>query len=157
MQCGTNYGARQYQVLLIEDNLCDIRLVEEAFKESDVPAQLIVARDGDEASTMLFADKNAQSLPDLILMDLNMPRKSGQELLVELKSHPRLRYIPVVVFTSSSADSDVVTAYKHRANSYIVKPIQLADFFELIQRMMHFWLNVVQLPPRPASAHFVTC
>jgi CheY-like chemotaxis protein len=135
-------------ILLVEDNPGDVRLVQEIFREGKIFNRLEVAKDGEEA--MLFlrqqgAFKHA-SRPDLILLDLNLPKKNGSEVLTEIKADDCLRRIPVVILTASQAEEDIARAYNCYANCYLTKPIDLDQFICAIQAIKSFWLSIVQLP-----------
>lgn len=135
-------------VLLIEDSEADVRLTLEAFKEAKVENRLWVAEDGVEAMAYLRNEgphRNAPR-PDLILLDLNLPRKDGRQVLEEIKADGSLRRIPVVVLTTSRAEEDVARAYDLHANCYISKPVDFAQFMRVVQSIEDFWLNVVKLP-----------
>lgn len=136
------------EILLVEDNPGDARLAHEALKESKVHNHLNHVADGVEA--MRFLRRQDQyagvALPDLILLDLNMPRKDGREVLAEVKEDPELRSIPVVVLTTSEAERDLIKSYDLHANAYVVKPIDLDRFIEIVQAIEHFWFSVVKLP-----------
>jgi two-component system, chemotaxis family, response regulator Rcp1 len=139
-------------ILIVEDNPADVRLTREAFAETRLQPTLHVARDGVEALAFLrrqapFDDAPA---PDLILLDLNLPRKDGREVLREIKRDPDLRRTPVVVLTTSHAPADVQQSYALHANCYITKPVDLDRFLELVQRVEQFWLATVTLPTRAA-------
>lgn len=138
------------EVLLIEDNPGDIRLFEEALKISQSNIHLTVVRDGEQAINFFHKEHLLEEtlLPDLILLDLNLPRKSGHEVLEFLKSDPQNRRIPVIVLTSSQAPDDIQEAYKNHANCYIVKPVQLNDFFQVVKTLEQFWFTQAQLPTR---------
>jgi CheY-like chemotaxis protein len=141
-------GNRPIEILLVEDNLGDARLTEEALKEGKVRNNLHHARDGVEAMAFLRREgqyKNAPR-PDLVLLDLNLPRKDGREVLAEMKEHPDLRLIPVVVLTTSEAEQDVVRTYELRANCYITKPVDLEKFITIVRSIEDFWLTIVRLP-----------
>ncbi len=136
-------------ILLIEDNPGDIRLVVESMKESTKPNNLSIVKDGVEAMTYLHHEgvyANAVR-PDIILLDLNLPRKNGKEVLAEIKKDPDLKSIPVIVFTASSAERDVINSYDLHANCYITKPVSLEKFIEVVKSIETFWLTVVKLPP----------
>jgi CheY-like chemotaxis protein len=137
-------SARPVEILLVEDNLADVRLTEEALSEGKVANSLRVAEDGVVAMEML-RDPDAAK-PDLVLLDLNLPRKSGQEVLQEIKADPVLRRIPVVVLTTSSAERDILRSYDLHANCYITKPVDLQQFLQVIKQIDDFWLTVVRLP-----------
>jgi two-component system, chemotaxis family, response regulator Rcp1 len=132
-------------ILLVEDNPADVRLVREAFKTSKLQSVLSVVKDGVEAMDFLhhagsYADAKR---PDLIFLDLNLPRKDGREVLSEIKGDAALKRIPVVVLTTSRADKDILTSYNLNANCYIVKPADLDQFFEVIHSTEQFWLTTV--------------
>lgn len=135
-------------ILMVEDNPGDARLTQEALKESKVYNNLHHVRDGVEAMEFLRKEggyKDAPT-PDLILLDLNLPRKDGREVLAELKAIPRLKHIPVVVLTTSEAEQDIVKSYELHANCYITKPVDLDKFVEIIHGIENFWLSIVKLP-----------
>jgi chemotaxis family two-component system response regulator Rcp1 len=136
------------EILLVEDNPGDVRLTKEVLKEGRIHNRLNVANDGVEALDFLhrrgvYADAKPQ---DLILLDLNLPRMNGQEVLTEIKNDPELKHIPVVVLTTSSAEEDVVCAYDLHANCYITKPVDLNQFVQVVQSIEDFWLTIVRLP-----------
>jgi CheY-like chemotaxis protein len=140
---------RPVEILLVEDNPADVRLTQEVFKEGKVRNQLSVAWDGEEALAMLrregrFADATR---PDIILLDLNLPRKDGRQVLAEIKSDPDLMRIPVVILTTSQAESDLLQSYNLHANCYIVKPVELDHFIDVVRQVEGFWLQIVKLPP----------
>lgn len=141
---------RSCRILLVEDNPGDIRLTQEVFRDSRLDITLQVARDGVEALDLLQAAGHSDDdpLPDLILLDLNLPRKDGREVLSEVKGSPRLRCIPVLVLTTSKADRDVMDCYERHANCYLNKPLDLDAFVSLVQIIEQFWLGTVLLPPR---------
>jgi CheY-like chemotaxis protein len=132
------------QILLVEDNPDDIDLTREALKEAKVLINLTAIEDG--AAALSFLQQPVTVRPDLILLDLNLPKLSGQELLAEIKADPKLRHIPVVVLTTSGAREDIFTAYQRYANAYITKPVDLDQFLKVIQVVEDFWLTVVRLP-----------
>ena len=136
------------EILLVEDNPGDVRLTKEALREAKVRNRLHVAGDGIDALEMLRADGDGRVRPDIILLDLNLPRKDGREVLADLKSDPELRRIPVVVVTSSEAEQDVLRSYDLHANCYITKPVDLEQFLEVVKSIEDFWLTIVKLPPR---------
>lgn len=141
---------RTIEILLVEDNPGDVRLTQEAFAENKICNKLHVAKDGVEAMNFLRKMNGYGDAlrPDLILLDLNMPKKDGREVLAEIKADENLRSIPVVILTSSDADDDVAKAYHMYANCYIRKPIDLNRFIEVIKIIENFWLTIVELPPR---------
>jgi chemotaxis family two-component system response regulator Rcp1 len=141
------------QVLLIEDSPGDVRLTQEAFKAHKVHISLHVARDGQEAMEfLLFQGKHANApRPDLILLDLNLPRKDGREVLREIKASPSLMSIPVVVLTTSASEADILRSYQLHANCFITKPVGLERFLEVVHSIDNFWLSVVNLPVEPPA------
>jgi chemotaxis family two-component system response regulator Rcp1 len=139
---------RTAEVLLVEDNEADIRLTREVLSDGRLMNRLNVARDGEEAMTFLRKEAPYEDAtrPDLILLDLNLPRKDGREVLAEIKSDPELMRIPVVILTTSRAEADIVQTYGLHANCYIVKPVDLGQFISVIRAIEDFWLKVVRLP-----------
>jgi len=135
-------------ILLVEDNPGDVRLVVEAFREGGAAVRLTTARDGEEALAVLRRQgaHAAAPRPALILLDLNLPRMGGRELLAEIKADPALRPMPVVVLTSSRQDQDVLACYDLGANCYITKPADLDQFIEVVRSIVNFWLTVARLP-----------
>lgn len=142
-------ATRAIEILIVEDNPGDVRLTQEALKEGKVWNTLTVAADGVEAIELLR--RNGESghwRPDLILLDLNLPKKDGREVLAEIKGDSSLRGIPVVILTTSKAEEDVLKSYQLHANCYITKPVDLQQFVDVVQSIEDFWLCVVKLPPR---------
>lgn len=139
---------RPAQVLLIEDNHGDVLLTRRAFKESKIANELAVAMSGEQALAYLKQEGEYESkvMPDLILLDLNLPQMSGQDVLKAVKGDPMLRHIPVVVLSSSGADQDVIKSYNLHANGYVIKPISLEKFHEVVQKLEAFWFTLVVLP-----------
>lgn len=140
--------ASPIEILLIEDNPGDARLTAEALRNTKISNKLVVVEDGIEALAYLRreGDYAKVSRPDLILLDLNLPRMDGRELLAVIKADPALRRIPVVVMTSSRAEEDVCRSYDLHANCYITKPLDLPQFIQVVQSIESFWLTVVRLP-----------
>jgi chemotaxis family two-component system response regulator Rcp1 len=141
------------QVLLVEDNPGDVRLTKEALKEGKLLNQLTVVGDGVEALSLLrkegiYADAPQ---PELILLDLNLPKKDGREVLAEIKADPNLRRIPVVVLTTSSSEEDILKIYDLHANCYITKPVDLEQFMGVVKSIEDFWVSVVKLPSHEAA------
>jgi len=136
------------KILLVEDNPGDVRLTQEALKESKMLNELFVAEDGVEALEFLKREGKYTDAPhpDLILLDLNLPKKDGRELLEDIKSDEKLRRIPVVVLTTSKAQEDIYRMYEQHANCYITKPIDLDQFIEVVKSIDNFWLTIVKLP-----------
>jgi CheY-like chemotaxis protein len=138
------------EILLVEDNPGDARLAAEAWKEGGVPGRLHVVPDGVEAIRFLRKLDGYASMPrpDLMLLDLNLPRKDGREVLAEIKADPDLRRIPVVVLTTSQAEPDIIRSYDLHANCFVAKPVDLDSFISVIKSVADFWGRVVKLPPR---------
>ena len=141
--------ARPINILLVEDNPGDARLTIEALRDAKVRNELNVARDGVEAMAMLRREDGYADAPrpDLILLDLNLPRKDGRQVLAEIKSDENLRRIPVAVLTTSQAEQDILASYDLHANCYITKPVDLNEFVRVVQGIENFWLSIVKLPP----------
>ncbi|MBC8252864.1 MAG: response regulator [Ardenticatenia bacterium] len=137
------------QILLADDNPADVRLTVEALKEGKVRNKLHVVQDGVEAMAFLRQQGKYSDAPrpDVILLDLNMPKKDGREVLAEVKADPDLRRIPVVILTVSQAEEDIVKTYDLHANCYITKPVDLDQFLKVVKSIEGFWLNIVKLPP----------
>lgn len=151
MTNSTAHAARPVDILLVEDNPGDARLTLEAMRDAKLSNRIHVVGDGVEAMAFLrhsgtYADAPR---PDLILLDLNLPKKDGREVLAEVKADAALKRIPVVVLTTSQAESDVLGAYDLHANCYIVKPVELAQFMAIVQKIDEFWVQVVTLPVSP--------
>lgn len=138
------------KVLIVEDNPGDVELAKEALRETSLTLDLHVAEDGERALEFLRSD-GGRSSTDLVLLDLNMPKKSGHEVLEEMKQDPDLRLIPVVVFTSSAAREDIEAAYDRYANCYITKPGDLDALVDVVRAIEAFWLTVVRLPRHIAA------
>ncbi|HLD36955.1 MAG TPA: response regulator [Planctomycetota bacterium] len=136
------------EVLLVEDSPADVRLTKEALKEEKLHVNLNVVNDGVEAMEFLRrTGKFAQAVrPDLILLDLNLPKKDGREVLKEIKQDEKLRSIPVVILTTSKAEEDIVKSYNQYANCYITKPLDLSQFSTVVKSINDFWLTIVKLP-----------
>jgi CheY-like chemotaxis protein len=142
-------NGKALEILLVEDNPADVRLTQEAFRDGRIHNTLAVAKDGVEAMDFLHRrGKYADAVsPDLILLDLNLPRKDGREVLAEIKADPGLMRIPVVVLTTSRAEMDILKTYNLHANCYVVKPVDFDQFIRVIQSIESFWLTAVTLPP----------
>ena len=144
---------RPIEVLLVEDNPGDVRLTEEALKEGKLAVHLTVARDGLEATEILHQRNcfaNAKR-PDLILLDLNLPKIDGRQVLQEIKNDPKLMRIPVVVLTTSEADSDILTTYGSHANCYITKPVDMDRFVDIVKLLEEFWFTILKLPSHDSA------
>jgi len=135
------------EILLVEDNPGDARLTREALRDAKVRNHLHVAADGVEALAFLRREGKHEAVPkpDLILLDLNLPKKDGREVLDEIKRDDRLRHIPVVILTTSQAERDIAESYRLRANAYVTKPVDLEQFLKVVRSIEHFWLEIVKL------------
>lgn len=148
-------ATRPAHILIVEDNPGDVRLIRKAFEATNHPMQAAVAKDGIEALDYLYArgDQCDAKRPDLVLLDLNLPKKNGREVLAEMKSEPTLKSIPVVIFSSSSAPTDVTGAYRLHANCYVTKPGDLDELYHSISWIEKYWLKIARLPsecvPKP--------
>jgi len=138
------------EILLIEDNPGDVLLIKEALTDSKYQLHLTWVKDGVEALNYLYRHNNYQNaiMPDLILLDLNLPKKDGREVLEAIKHDRQLKIIPVIILTSSKAESDVFKSYYLHANCYLTKPVDLNCFIDIIRSVEQFWLTVVNLPPK---------
>ncbi len=141
-------NSRPVEILLVEDNPGDVRLTREAFKEAKIVNNLHTVADGVEALAFLRREGRYASSPrpDLMLLDLNLPRKDGREVLAEVKTDPDLRRIPIVILTTSKAEEDILKTYDLHANCYIVKPVDFERFIDVVKMIEGFWLSVVMLP-----------
>ena len=140
---------KQIHILLVEDNEADIFITTEALEQKETVNKISVARDGVEAIN--FMERGAlgaenQNLPDLVLLDINLPKKNGHEVLKYIKNSDRLRHVPVIMLSTSSAESDIRKAYANHANCFITKPVEIGDFFLMINAIENFWFSIVKLP-----------
>jgi chemotaxis family two-component system response regulator Rcp1 len=144
-------GPQAIQVLLVEDSPGDIRLTQEALKDAKIHINLHVVRDGEQAMSFLMREGEHANAPrpDLILLDLNLPKKDGREVLQEIKESPTLKIIPVVILTTSAAEADILRSYLLHANCYITKPVSLDGFLTVVKSIEDFWMSVVRLPSKP--------
>lgn len=143
-----------YQILLVEDNDDDVELTLRAFRKSDLVSTVTVVRDGVEALDYLlamgeYASRNPEVLPDLVLLDIKLPRVDGVQVLRRLRSHPRTKLIPIVILTSSAEPKDLLTCYTLGANSYVRKPIDFQQFTHALHQIGSYWLQTNQAPPAP--------
>jgi chemotaxis family two-component system response regulator Rcp1 len=145
----TTLQLQPIRILLVEDNPGDVRLIQEVFKDGKVINTLNVAKDGVEALSILR--NTSQDLPDLILLDLNLPRKRGLEVLAEIKADRDLKRIPVIVLTTSSAEEDITTSYDLYASAYLTKPVALDEFITVVRNLENFWLSIVTYPAKSKS------
>ncbi|MDD1720841.1 MAG: response regulator [Euryarchaeota archaeon] len=144
--------AKPIEILLVENNPVDIRMTKEAFKDFRVATNLHVVTDGDAAMDFIYQrGEYTDAPPDLILLDLGLPKKRGGEILKEVKADPQLRSIPIVVIATSDLDEDVVTSYCHNANAFITKPVDFDAFIAMMRSIGDFWLTFVTLPHQHAS------
>ena len=143
-------AGRQISILLVEDNPGDARLTMEALRDAKVRNDLSVVVDGVEAMAYLRRENGYENAPrpDLILLDLNLPRKDGRQVLEEIKQDEKLRRIPVAILTTSQAEKDILTSYNLHANCYITKPVDLDEFMRVVKGVEEFWLSIVKLPPQ---------
>ena len=141
-------GLNAISILLVEDNPADVEITRRALEKGQVMNELIVARDGQEALDILFAAKNGEArCPGLILLDLNLPKVDGREVLKKIKADPKLKRIPVVILTVSTQDEDVARCYDAGVNTYIAKPIQFDDFLRAVATIDEYWVVTATLPP----------
>jgi CheY-like chemotaxis protein len=138
------------QILLVEDSPADVELTRQALAEGKVANQVHAVSDGEQAMAFVRREEPYEDAPrpDLMLLDLNMPKKDGREVIAELKEDSKLRTIPIVVLTTSAADRDILHAYAHHVNSYIRKPVRLEEFMRVVCSIDDYWLGIVTLPPQ---------
>jgi chemotaxis family two-component system response regulator Rcp1 len=139
-----------FEILLVDDNAGEVRLLKEAFREVDATLRLHVANDGIEAMVFLWqqGDHTDAPRPDLILLDLNLPKMEGQEVLAHIKGNDRLRQIPTLVLSLSDVEADIAQAYHLQANCYLIKPVEWDEFIRLVKGITDFWLTMAKLPPK---------
>lgn len=144
-----NIQPKIIDILLVEDSPADVLIAREALAEAKLFNTIHVAEDGVEALDFLYKRGKFASVPrpDLILLDLNLPRKNGREVLAEIKADENLKSIPVVVLTTSSAEEDILKSYNLHANCYVVKPVEFDSFVKAVQSIQQFWFSIVSLPP----------
>lgn len=149
MNIGKKRKNKPIEILLIEDNLGDNKLTTEVFKEAVVPNNIHPVTNGVDAMNYLKQEKEFQDAtrPNIILLDLDIPKKDGREILKEIKADPELKYIPIIVLTTSESELDIKNTYEHYANAYITKPIDLDEFIKVIKSIEEYWLRTVELPP----------
>lgn len=142
--------ARPVEILLVEDNPGDVELTAEALRAGKISNQMHVVEDGESAMNFLRRQEGYADAPcpDVVLLDLNLPRKDGREVLAEIKADPGLKKIPVIILTTSQAEEDILRAYNLAANCYITKPVDLDQFTKVVQAIEEFWFTVVKLPPK---------
>jgi CheY-like chemotaxis protein len=137
---------KSINILLVEDNEGDILLTSEAFEESKIVNEINVIRNGEEAIRYFEALNNKRPHPDLVLLDINLPKKSGHEVLMYIKTHEKFKHIPVLMLTTSSSEKDILLSYNNHVNCYITKPIDVSDFMKAINKIEDFWINIVTIP-----------
>lgn len=137
---------KSIHILLVEDNEGDILLTTEALEESKIINKISVIRDGGAAIDFFDKLKDGPDKPDLVLLDINLPKKSGQEVLSYIKQHPLHSRTPVIMLTTSSAERDILMAYKNYANCYITKPVEVSGFIAAVVKIEDFWINIVSIP-----------
>ena len=149
-----NLEGRAFEILMVEDSEGDARLAREAMRDSKIHNVLHHVRDGEEAMDFLRRTGKyaAAPRPDLVLLDLNLPRRDGREVLADIKTDDALKRIPVVILTTSSAEADVLRSYDLHANCYITKPVNMVDFIRVVTMIQDFWLTIVTLPASTAAA-----
>ena len=140
-----------FRILLVEDNPNDIEITRRALLKGQVKNELTIARDGQEALDILFGSRPERSLPGLILLDLNLPRVDGREVLSRIKGDPELRRIPVIVLTTSTREEDVVRSYDLGVNTFISKPVRFEDFIKVVAAIQEYWIVIATLPPATAA------
>jgi CheY-like chemotaxis protein len=142
--------SKPVEILIVEDNKGDVGLIEEVFEEAKIRNKLHVAEDGEEAMLFLRAEGkfSGSPRPDIILLDLNLPKKDGREVLKEIKQDSSLKNIPVVILTTSGAEKDILRAYDLHANAYITKPLDFDQFIKVVESIGNFWLEIVKLPTK---------
>lgn len=143
-----NPSFRPINILLVEDNPGDVELTEDALRRSKVTTRVSVVTDGEDAMNFLRrqASYQEETMPDLVLLDLNLPRKDGMEVLREMKQDPALKHIPVVILTTSEAERDILASYELGANCFISKPVDLTEFRKVVESIDDFWFTIVKLP-----------
>lgn len=137
---------KNVHILLVEDNEGDILLTVEALEEGRIANVIEVARDGQEAINKLSADLASNNLPDLILLDINLPKMNGHEVLEKLKKDENFKHIPVIILSTSSSEMDIIKSYNNHANCFITKPVEIDDFVKAIESIEDFWFSIVKLP-----------
>jgi CheY-like chemotaxis protein len=137
---------KSIHILLVEDNEGDILLTTESLEESKIINKITVIKDGSAAIEYFKELKEDSNKPDLVLLDINLPKKNGQEVLLYIKQHPLHSSTPVIMLTTSSAERDILLAYQNNANCYITKPVEIGEFINAITKIQDFWINIVSIP-----------
>ena len=131
-------------ILLVEDNEGDIILTKKALQDAKLINKLSIVRNGEEA--LNFFENNSVDIPDLILLDINLPKMNGHEVLKNIKSNEKIKHIPIIMLTTSSSEKDIYSSYQNHANCYITKPVDINEFFKVVSALENFWISIVQLP-----------
>ncbi len=141
---------KSIHILLVEDNEGDILLIKEAFEERKIINKISVVKDGEKAIRFLNQDEEFTDapVPDLVILDVNLPRKSGHEVLTHVKEDDALKHLPVIMLTTSSSEQDIMQSYKNHANCYITKPVDVDEFLKAVVEIEQFWISIVKLPPK---------
>jgi CheY-like chemotaxis protein len=139
---------KSINILLVEDNEGDIVLTTEALEECKIINKITIKRDGRAAIDFFETLKRTGDAPDMVLLDINLPKMSGQEVLMYIKSNDKYKQIPVIMLTTSSSEKDIITSYKNHVNCYITKPVDVADFIKAISKIEDFWINIVSIPKK---------
>jgi len=137
---------KSLNILLVEDNEGDILLTTEAFEESKIINIIEVIRDGKEAINFFNGLNNKEDIPDLVLLDINLPKMNGHEVLMYIKNNEKYKHIPVIMLTTSSSEKDILQSYKSHVNCYITKPVDVNDFMQAVTKIEDFWINIVSIP-----------
>lgn len=139
---------KSISILLVEDNEGDIILTTEALGDCKIINEVTIKRDGKEAIDFFEGLSNKEQMPDIVLLDINLPKMSGHEVLMYLKTNGKFRHLPVIMLTTSSSEKDLLLSYKNHVNCYIVKPIDANDFIKAISKIEEFWIHIVSIPPK---------
>lgn len=147
-------GGEPIDILLVEDNPGDVRLTQEAFRDGRINNTLHVVTDGKEALDFLYrrGEYSDAPCPNIVLLDLNLPRMDGHEVLAEIRDDPEFNHVPVIILTSSEAQEDVIQSYELQSNAYLTKPVAPDEFVDLVRTFEEFWLTLVRLPPVPGES-----
>ena len=139
---------KSINILLVEDNEGDILLTTEALEECKIINKITIIRDGRAAIDFFEKLEDMNNIPDIVLLDINLPKMSGQEVLIYIKNHVKYKQVPVIMLTTSSSEKDIMASYKNHVNCYITKPVDVADFIKAIAKIEDFWINIVSIPKK---------
>lgn len=139
---------KSINILLVEDNEGDILLTTEALEECKIINEITIIRDGQAAIDFFETLEDTNHIPDIVLLDINLPKMSGQEVLIYIKNHVKYKQVPVIMLTTSSSEKDIMASYKNHVNCYITKPVDVADFIKAISKIEDFWINIVSIPQK---------